>query len=201
MGHSFREIEHKFVVDSGFDRAAFFSRLNLLHPVRTNTIKVEDTYYVLKSHPGFIYRHRFDSEIQQLTAKSLGRDPEVRTEINLDLICSPAGQGTAVSAFLETFGVTWKQTIQKDIAVAYFNDCEIVHYRASSGTHSIECVEFEAVGEMPVEKALKIITDYELKAGFNGFRREERTLFELLLLVNAPRDVVNLFAKGGSYGT
>ncbi|MCX6126656.1 MAG: hypothetical protein NTV34_18135, partial [Proteobacteria bacterium] len=148
---------------------------------------------MLKHQPGFIYRHRFDREIEQLTVKSIGLDSEIRTEINLELLRSAGGQGAAVSSFLDTFGVTWKQTIQKDIAVAYFNDCEIVHYRASSGAHSIECVEFEAIGEMPVQKALKIITDYELKTGFNGLRREERSLFELLLLVDAPRDVVNLF--------
>ena len=83
---AFLEIEHKFVVDAGFDREALFAACRALDPEREKALTVTDTYYVPPGQANRIYRHRIDKEIQQLTLKSRGGDNEVRTEINLDLV-------------------------------------------------------------------------------------------------------------------
>ena len=83
----FIEIEHKFIVPDGFDDARLRQALAELGPTRTNRIRVRDRYY-LTAHglaQGFVLRHRFDEELQQLTLKSLGGDIEVREEVNLEL--------------------------------------------------------------------------------------------------------------------
>ena len=85
MGTSFLEIEHKYVVEAGFDRKAFLERLRSLSPLRMSEVEVEDTYYVLNAANGFVYRHRYDKELEQLTVKSVEKNPEVRLEVNLSL--------------------------------------------------------------------------------------------------------------------
>ena len=59
-----------------------------------------DTYFVLKSTSGYVYRHRCDEEIQQLSLKSVSKDPAVRTEVNLNL--SGGNQISSVRGFLST---------------------------------------------------------------------------------------------------
>lgn len=193
VGTSFKEIEHKFVVEKGFDRKEFFKALEVLSPTRTSEVQVEDTYFVLKDNFSYVFRHRFDAEIQQLTVKSVEPTSEVRTEINLNLTLAPGNQLSHARAFLETFGVSWSQSLHKDVAVAYFPDCEIVHYRARCGRREVECVEFEAIGADSLAAARNVLESYESKLGFTNRPRETKTLFELLLLVDAPQDVKSMF--------
>ena len=76
----FKEIEHKFVVDDGFDLERFGAVLETLNPTRTTSLQVLDTYYLLRgSRTGrFVIRHRFDEELHHLTVKTLETDTEVR---------------------------------------------------------------------------------------------------------------------------
>lgn len=195
MGHSFKEIEHKFIVPAGFDRAAFLARLAELKPRRMDEVQVQDTYFVLRQNNQHVFRHRFDRELQQLTVKSVGESNFERTEINLDLVHGKSNQREAVHAFLDTFGVAWSKTLDKDVAYAVFDDCEIVHYRAQCGDRHIECVEFEATGFKSGADALPVLNRYETKLGFAAKKPAEESLFQLLLLADAPQEIVNLFRK------
>lgn len=195
VGTSFKEIEHKFIVPNGFDRRRFFEAIEVIKPLKTTTVQVEDTYYVLKDRPLHVFRHRFDRELQQLTVKSVEKSPIVRTEINLELVNCAVSQGRGVAAFFEVLGLAWSHKLEKDTAVAYFPDCEIVHYRARCGDRAIECVEFEALGVNDVKEALPILMRYETALGFGKATPESKTLFELLLLADAPPDIVRMFIK------
>ncbi len=177
---AFKEIEHKFVVGDEFDLASFRARMRGLSPTETVVLSVRDVYYWSKHHPEVIYRHRYDRERQQLTAKSLQPDPEVRVEINLDLSQHRGDQQQAVAAFLETLDVGWRGEIRKEIEVFYFADCEIVYYRASAATRSVACVEFEARRPDSIGDALEILRKYEERVGFKQRRRTAKTLVELL---------------------
>lgn len=195
MGSSFKEIEHKFIVAGGFDRAAFFKSLQTLSPTSVDQIHVEDTYYVLKTAPKHVFRYRYDQKISQLTLKSVEKTPFERTEVNLHLSHVEGSQQEAIEAFLGPMGLLWQNSLQKDVAVAYFPDCEIVHYRAKSAGRAVECVEFEATETCDRTKAFATLKYYEEKLGFSQKKPEELSLFELLLLADAPKDVVNLFQK------
>ena len=179
---TFSEIEHKFVVDDNFDLSEFRRTMESLTPTRTNTVQVVDRYFLTESgqRQQFVVRHRYDRELQHLTIKSVGGDSEVRSEINLDLGQHAGNQEKAVDAFLQRFGVGWSGAIHKNVAVWYFPDLEAVHYRASTNTRILSCVEFEAIKKPSVAEALKVLERYERATGFAGRPRAHESLPQLL---------------------
>ena len=178
----FKEIEHKFVVDDGFDLERFGAVLETLNPTRTTSLQVLDTYYLLRgSRNGrFVIRHRFDEELHHLTVKTLETDTEVRQEVNIDLGHHAGDQRAQVDAFLEQLGVEWSGALQKDITVWYFPDVEVVHYRATTDTRGVRCVEFEATRKPSVTEALETVRRYEHATGFDETRRSRRSLLRIL---------------------
>jgi adenylate cyclase class IV len=190
---SFLEIEHKFVVDKGFDTEGFLKRVSSLSPNRQARVRVRDIYYVVARDHSRIFRHRFDNEIQQLTVKSWGPDAAVRTEINIPIDQSKGDQKIAIQRFMQELGASWSAEITKDIDVSYFDDCEIVYYRAVGRDGAVTCVEFEAIRPASVEMGLETLSQYEQKLGFDAKHREVKSLFEMLVLPTAPPAVRSMF--------
>lgn len=180
----FIEIEHKFIVADGFDEGRLRRVLAELEPTRTNRIRVRDRYYLTTqgAAQGFVLRHRFDEELQQLTLKSLGADTEVRGEVNLDLGSRDSHQDQAaqVESFVERLGVVWRGTIHKDVEVWYYPDCEVVRYEATTESRRITCVEFEALQKDSVDDALATLERFERATGFLGTPRSHLSLPQLL---------------------
>ena len=176
----FREIEHKYVVPDTFDRDAFRRTVTALSPRSTTQVTVEDTYFAVRSPEGFIFRHRYDEELQHLTVKSYTGDSENRLEVNLDLGQHAGNQREAAQAFLEVLGITWQGLIVKELEVYYFDDCEIAVYTAHAQGRTVNCVEFEALGGGSLEDSLAIIRRYEELCGFEGLEREQQALVSLL---------------------
>ena len=178
----FTEIEHKFVLDERFDVAGFRRALERLAPSRQTALRVRDRYFLTADGRArhYILRHRFDTELHQLTVKSLASDPEVRDEINLDLGHHAGDQAAQVDAFVGRLGLVWSGELAKDLDVWYFSDCEVVHYVASSGARTVRCVEFEAIGQVSVSDALAVIERYERATGFDPAARSRRSLVDLL---------------------
>ncbi len=178
----FTEIEHKFVVGDDFDLTRFRTAIERLQPIRTNALRVRDRYFLTEAgrRGRFILRHRHDPELHHLTLKSLARDPEVRSEVNLDLGHHAGDQASAVDAFVERLGVTWSGALHKDMTVWYFPDIEVVHYRASARARAVECVEFEATRKHSVADALRTVQRYERATGFGDAARSRRSLPQLL---------------------
>ena len=178
----FTEIEHKFLVDAGFDLAAFRRTLAALGPERTDALQVRDRYLLTSDGQArhYILRHRFDRELHQLTIKSLASDPEVRDEINLDLGHHRGDQAAQVDAFAGRMGIVWRGDLQKTLEVWYFADCEVVHYVATSGDRTAHCVEFEAIRQATLPDALAVIARYEQATGFDPSTRSRQSLVDLL---------------------
>jgi hypothetical protein len=178
----FTEIEHKFVLDAGFDLAGFRATLAALGPARTSALDVRDRYFLTGDGRArhYILRHRFDHELHQLTIKSLASDPEVRDEINLDLGHHKGDQAAQVDAFATRMGVVWRDELQKALEVWYFADCEVVYYVATSGDRAVRCVEFEAIRQASVPEALAVIARYEQATGFDPATRSKQSLVDLL---------------------
>lgn len=178
----FKEIEHKFEVGDAFDLGRFRQDLEALGPTRTNSIRVRDRYYLTETGPEhrFLLRHRHDADLQQLTLKSLEADSEVRDEINLDLGHHAGDQAQTVEAFVGRMGVQWTGTIEKDLSVWYFDDCEVVHYRATAGAATVCCVEFEATRRDSLAGALAIVERFERATGFLGRTRSHLSLPQML---------------------
>ncbi len=178
----FTEIEHKFVVGDDFDLTRFRAAIERLHPTRTIALRVRDRYFLTEAgrRGRFILRHRYDSELHHLTLKSLARDTEVRSEVNLDLGHHAGDQACAVDAFVERLGVIWSGVIVKDLTVWDFPDMEVAHYRASTGPRAVECVEFEATRKDSLAVALRTVERYERATGFGGATRSRRSLPQIL---------------------
>lgn len=176
----FLEIEHKFVVDAGYDCSRLFEQCRALSPEREKALTVTDTYFVPAGVSDRIYRHRIDAEIQQLTLKSRGGDNEVRTEINLDLGAGRS-QLEAVEAWMGVIGALPGIGIQKQIRVFDFPDCEVVYYEATHGGRVVRCVEFEAKHAQDEADGLEVLKRYEEILGFDPARREKVNLFDLLV--------------------
>jgi hypothetical protein len=178
----FTEIEHKYVVNARFDLQRFREVLASLGPTRTGAICVRDRYYLTEGGRAhrFLIRHRYDAEIHQLTIKTLGDDTETRSEINLDLSRHDGSQEAAVDAFLDHMGVVWRGTVQKDLEVWYFPDCEVVYYAASTDARAVRCVEFEATHKDSPAGALEIIERFERATGFEGAARSLVSLPQIL---------------------
>lgn len=178
----FKEVEHKFVVDDQFDLAAFGATLDGLRPLRTASLRVLDTYYLLegsRTRP-YVVRHRFDRELHHLTVKTLEADTEVRHEVNIDLGHHAGNQRAQVDAFLEQLGIEWSGSLQKELRVWYFPDVEVVHYRASTDAREICCVEFEAIQKQTLQDALQAMRRYEAATGFDEGQRVDRSLPQML---------------------
>ena len=178
----YTEIEHKFVVGDDFDLTRFRAAVERLHPTRTIALQVRDRYFLTEAgrRGRFILRHRYDAELHHLTLKSLARDTEVRSEVNLDLGHHAGDQASAVDAFVERLGVTWRGVIIKDLTVWDFPDMEVAHYRASTGARAVECVEFEATRKHSLDAALRTVVRYERATGLGGATRSRRSLPQIL---------------------
>ena len=178
----FSEIEHKYIVDDSLDMERFAGLLAAQHPLRTFSTRVRDRYYL--THLGrarrFVIRHRYDTELHHLTVKTIDDDTEVRGEINLDLGQHAGDQHAQVDAFVAQLGVEWSGTLDKDLDVWDFPDCEVVHYRASAGARSVRCVEFEATRKATLQEALATVGKYERATGFDGRQRSRQSLLQIL---------------------
>ena len=178
---AYEEFEHKFVVTEEFlEEVSFRRKLDLLSPERIVRQDVRDVYYISRKTPGFIYRHRYDKELQQLTVKSFGGDTERRTEINLELDQGRGDQGEAVREFLGIQGIEWQGTIHKKTEVFYLKDCEIACYEARRRGKTVRCVEFEARETSIALNAKKVLRYYENLFGFDEAEREKKSLVELM---------------------
>ena len=187
----FTEIEHKYLVDERFDLQRFRDLVATLRPVRTFSIRVRDRYFLTEVGRArrFLIRHRYDSELHQLTVKTLQPDTEARVEVNLDLGHHAGDQQAQVDAFLDQLGVEWRGTLHKDLDVWDFPDCEVVYYRASTDRRSARCVEFEATRKDSLEAALAVVEKYERATGFDRADRTRRPLIEIMF-----PDVIALLA-------
>ncbi len=181
-GLRFTEIEHKFVVDEGFDLPRFREQLALLGPTRTGTVAVRDRYFLTEGGHArrVLFRHRFDAELHHLTVKRLETDPEIRLEVNLDLGHHRGSQDAQVEAFLGQLGVIWQGTLHKALEVWYFPDCEVVDYQASTSARTVRCVEFEATRKGSMDEALAIVERFERATGFDRAVRSRVSLPQLL---------------------
>lgn len=178
----FTEIEHKYIVDAQFDLHRFRKVLVSLSPTRTAAICVRDRYYLTEGGRAkrFLIRHRYDAEIHQLTIKALEDDTETRREINLDLGRHAGSQEAAVDVFVDQMGVVWRGTLQKDLEVWYFPDCEVVYYAASTDAREVRCVEFEATHKDSPAGALEIVERFERATGFERAARSRVSLPQIL---------------------
>ena len=178
----FTEIEHKFIVGDDFDRSRFRAAVERLHPMRSSALRVRDRYFLTEAgrRGRFVLRHRHDPELHHLTLKSLARDTEVRSEVNLDLGHHAGDQASAVDAFVERLGVIWSGALDKDLTVWYFPDVEVAHYRATTGARAVECVEFEATRKQSLAAALRAVERFERATGFGGASRSRRSLPQIL---------------------
>lgn len=176
----FKEIEHKFVVAPDFDFDRFAGVLDGMGPIRRASLRVRDRYFITEAGRAkrFILRHRFDRELHELTLKALVDDAEVRDEVNLALRADD--QAAVVDAFVEAQGVVWRGTLWKDLTVWHFDDCEVVHYVATTETSTIACVEFEATRKDSLEAALEVLARFERATGFDGATRTQESLLGLL---------------------
>lgn len=175
----FKEFEHKYLLDGSESVDSIFEALRSVSGGKEKSLDVTDTYFFEGLSPKYVYRHRRDREIQQLTVKSLGKDARERTEINLHFL-NDADQFDAVERFMQTLGDFRKLSIKKSIQVIDFPDCECVYYEATNGLKTVRCFEFEALGAESLEQALTIIGRYESLAGFSPDTRCHQSLFELL---------------------
>lgn len=176
---TFKEFEHKYLLNGTESVASIFEALRSVSGGKEKSLEVTDTYFSQGTTPKYVYRHRRDREIQQLTVKSLGEDARERTEINLHFL-NDVDQFEAVVRFMETLGDFRKLSIRKSIHVIDFPDCECVFYEATNGTKTVRCFEFEALGAKNLEHALQIIAKYESLAGFSPNTRCHQSLFELM---------------------
>jgi hypothetical protein len=191
----FMEIEHKYIVEEQFDLDGFRQSVEALGPTRTRNILVRDRYYLTEGGMArrFLFRHRYDAELHHLTVKTLERDTEVRVEVNLDLGHHAGSQDAHVDAFLDQLGVVWSGTLQKELDVWYFPDCEVVYYNATTASRAVRCVEFEATRKESLEKALATVERFERATGFQGLGRSTLSLPQILF-----PDLAELLARGST---
>ena len=108
------EIEHKFVLDEQFDRAAFCAKVEVLGPIRTVHTEVDETYYLVKATPELIYRHRYDENHQDLTYKTFRQgDIEVRKKSASHLTTNAATKAQ-VTSFV-TAPIHWQSDLKKTL--------------------------------------------------------------------------------------
>ena len=196
MTDPFLEIEHKFVINpEEFDRSRFFAQMQGLQPNSTTEQEVNDHYFLANKVPGFVYRHRYDSELQHLTLKSWEKSSQIRTEINLDLGQHKGNQAETVEAFLGVLDVFFDAPIKKEIKVFHFDKVEAVYYRASYLERVIDCIEFEAVSYDSVEEAEQTLSAFEAQAGFANLTPSDDSLFELIVIPQMPDGIMQRVEK------
>ncbi|MFW7378213.1 MAG: hypothetical protein ACOH5I_05370 [Oligoflexus sp.] len=191
----FLEIEHKYIIPDSWDFSAFLKRLQGLDLQSSSEVQVSDTYFVTQACPGYIYRHRYDIELQHLTVKSLTGDPEVRLEVNLDLGHHKGNQKDAIHAFLTPLNILWSGTLAKKVRAFYFKNCEVVYYEAEFQQQSVTCVEIEAKNSNNVSQAKQILRQYAESLNLDVRYRSDKTLFELLLAPNMPQELAKHFKR------
>ncbi len=185
--NEFVEFEHKFLV-SVDEKNSIISNLQSMAPSKAYHVDVEDHYFLVAKVPGFIYRFRRDHQYNQLTVKSLVRDSEQRTEVNLDL---DRRLGlSAARAFLSVLEIEFEAKIAKSVEVFYFPEVEIVYYEASSEDAKIACVEFEVRQEFK-STPRDVLESYQKKLGFNQRTRCQESLFHLLIFSKLPSALQN----------
>lgn len=190
----FLEIEHKYLVAKDFNLDLFRSKLAGLGFKKKTQIKVRDTYYLTSCCDDFIYRHRFDEELQHLTVKSLTGDSELRVEVNLDLGHHCGNQAEAVEAFLKPQAIVWSGSLVKQVEAYYFEDAEIVYYEACAGTKEVNCVEIEAKDQSSIALAKRVLAEYAERLDLDVNTRSERSLFQILLSSQLPDDLSARFS-------
>lgn len=176
---TFKEFEHKYILSPDVDVDSIFDKLRMVPGGVEKSLEVHDHYYYNHQNPDFVYRHRKDREIQQLTVKSYGGDARERLEINLDLL-NDTSQSHAIESFFDTLGTFERRIIEKSIRVIDFPDCECVYYSATNGQMTVHCFEFEALGVDNMDEAVGIMSKYEHLAGFDPAFRCHDSLFDLL---------------------
>lgn len=182
----FLEIEHKYLLPQDYNPQPFIQIVKDLEPHGESIVEVNDSYFVTKSCPGYVFRHRIDKEIQHLTVKSLGDDPTVRKEVNLDLGHHKGDQKDRAKAFLEALTITWHGTIHKSVCAYYFHNCEVTYYEAHYGNRSVKCIEIEATQASSIDEAKGVISEFERKLQLDPDDRENQSLFQMLLLPDIP---------------
>lgn len=184
---SFLEIEHKFLLKPGFDAIAFRDGVIGLCPIKTYSTTVSETYVLTQKTPELVYRHRYDTEQQDITYKpSNPKDPQIRKEVRLVLDPKCGNQKNQFLEFLSSLHITWEGGLTKELTVYMFHDCEIVFYTAKSNSKVVSCIEFEALSPNTIEEAIQAIEKYENKLGFISAQRCLKSLFQLLFEDIAP---------------
>ena len=180
-----REIEHKFLVPEGFDVDGLGARLVAAGADDGKRLVVRDTYFWRDDLPGAVFRHRIDRELHQLTVKSQGTDAAVRTEVNLDL-AGPDAVDTVAAFLAAAWGPCRRFAVTKAIRVWELGGFEVVHYVATGEQGRIvRCVEFEATGDAPPERALEALETFEARFGFAPHDRCRASLFHLMTASDA----------------
>ena len=159
--NEFTEVEHKFLLTSDDSTPHLAEEINSWKPESFYSVQVKDHYYLTEAAKGYIYRHRQDEILNQLTVKNLASDNQCRFEVNLSLAKLKADSSKMARAFLEPLGILWDGLVLKDVQVFYFPDCEIVIYLAKHLDHELRCLEFEARHPANLESALATIQKYE----------------------------------------
>lgn len=177
----FQEVEYKYLVDETFDRKSLDLALKSLKPTEVYQVQVTDTYFYFPDRPNFVYRHRSDDRSQDFCVKSLEKDPVVRTEINMKMTIDKGSQLSSVVALLQTLGPFQQGSLDKDVSVYIFEDCEVVYYEASTDKRRLCCVELEAVGAESLQDAFNVLNSYVDKLNLSGLSREQQSLFEMLI--------------------
>ncbi|NRA64286.1 MAG: CYTH domain-containing protein [Pseudobacteriovorax sp.] len=175
------EIEYKYVLDDKDNDGLIRKAISELGPVKTFQVDVEDSYFYSPLTPDYVFRHRFDREIQQLTMKSITKDPTVRKEVNIALNQDRGSQLAAVHAFLEPLQVSISATIKKRVWAYYFRDVEIVYYEASRHGCDVSCVEIEAIDPETVQRGKELIELYANKLCLDPEMLSSSALFSLLV--------------------
>ena len=176
--NQFTEIEHKYIVPSNFDWSVLIEAARKIGPEREFSVVVIDHYYRVKSAPDYVYRHRKDKLIEELTIKSLSQvDSRDRFEVNLPVDCGDEG---IIRAFLSPLELFWDGRVKKDVLVFEYKESEIVFYEASSDSKTLRCLEIEAKNFEKKSEAFDRINQIESILGVTNWSREKKSLLQLL---------------------
>ena len=170
MRSDHREIEHKFLVPEGFDVDALGARLVAAGAGDAKRLPCGRTRSVSLHHtPGYDSRQ--------------GRGGDVG--VNLDL--SGPDAADTVAAFLAAgWGPCRRFGVTKEIRVWEVGGFEVVQYVATGEQGRIvRCVEFEATGDAPPDRALEALEAFEARFGFDPRDRCRSSLFHLMTTSDA----------------
>jgi hypothetical protein len=201
----FHEIERKYLFNEESCRQRFFEKIKMLPgyaDAETYSTQSRDRYLVVPAGLPYIYRFRYDTGLQQLTAKSLRDTLPVREEITLKLD-PQLSQLDAVEALFATLGVAWQGELTKELTVTKFRDCEVVIYCARLGTHTLNCIEIEALGARDIAEGLAIIERYQTALDVRSYSTETTSsLFHHLIYPQLSGELqkkLSVFTHEGTY--